>query len=93
MRLKRDRDVIRLAKHEGCTYNRFDFQRWTLPMKIDVKVDATANEKRRFLGQADVTPMIELVSIMLDSVMLVVVETRLQALLADGVDSEEQDGH
>lgn len=62
-------------------------------MKFDVKVDATSNEKRRFLGRPDLTPMIELTSIMLDSAMLAVVEIRLKALLANGVDSERQDGH
>lgn len=62
-------------------------------MKFDVRVEATTNEKRRFLGQADVTPMIELVSIMLDSVMLVVVEARLLPLTAEGAADDELDGH
>ena len=57
-------------------------------MKFDVRVEATINEKRRFFGQADVTPMIELMSIMLDSVMMAVVEARLEALMAEGAASE-----
>ena len=60
-------------------------------LKIDVRVEATANERRRLLGGADITPMIELVSIMLDSVMLVVVRARLEALSPDELDDEEQD--
>lgn len=62
-------------------------------MKIDVRVEATANERRRLLGGADITPMIELVSIMLDSVMMVVVKARLEALSADVMDEEQQDRH
>ncbi len=62
-------------------------------MKLDVRVEATPNERRRFLGQADVTPMIELASIMLDSVMMVVVEARLEALTAEGAINDEQDEH
>lgn|GEM_PF-4239798 len=61
-------------------------------MKIEVRVEATANEKRRFLGGADITPMIELVSIMLDSVMIVVVQARIKALAAEGIDGDQQDG-
>ncbi len=62
-------------------------------MKFDVRVEATTNEKRRFLGQADITPMIELASIMLDSVMMVVVEARLEALTTGTAANEKQDGH
>jgi len=61
-------------------------------VKIEVRVEATANEKRRFLGGADITPMIELVSIMLDSVMIVVVQARIKALAAEGIDGDQQDG-
>jgi len=60
-------------------------------LEIDVRVEATANERRRLLGGADITPMIELVSIMLDSVMMVVVRARLEALSADELDDERQD--
>ena len=59
-------------------------------MKIDVKVKATGNEKRRFLGRADITPMIELVSESLDVAMLAVVQARLAALTAEGFGSEAQ---
>ena len=55
-------------------------------MKIEVRVKADANERRRFLGGANTAPMIELVSVMLDHVMMVVVEERLKALTAEGVD-------
>lgn len=60
-------------------------------MKIDVRVDATLNERRRFLGRADITPMIEVVSIMLDSVSMAVVNARLAALTAEGFTGDEQD--
>ena len=49
-------------------------------MKIDLKVEATLNEKRRFRGSPDLTPLVELVSVMLDEVMMVVVNARLEAL-------------
>jgi len=57
-------------------------------MKIDVNVDATANEKRRFLGSPDVTTLIELVSVMLDEAMMVVVDARLKALETSAAVSE-----
>ena len=60
-------------------------------MKIEVRVEATANEKRRFLGGANITPMVELVSNMIDSMMLAVVDARLAALTADGMNSEKRD--
>ncbi|MDH3663999.1 MAG: hypothetical protein OEU92_28965 [Alphaproteobacteria bacterium] len=67
-------------------------------MKIDVRVEATGTEKRRFLGQADITPMIELVSDTLDTAMLAVVQARLAALTSDlaareVAESEERHGH
>lgn len=49
-------------------------------MKIQVQVDATVNEKRRFIGQPDITPLIELASEMLDHAMGLVVEARLEQL-------------
>lgn len=51
-------------------------------MEIDVQVDVTPNERRRFLGDADITPMVELVSEMLDQAMMAVVDARLAALTA-----------
>lgn len=60
-------------------------------LKIDVRVEATANERRRLLGGADITPMIELVSLMLDSVMMVVVKARLETLSTEVMDDEQQD--
>ena len=60
-------------------------------LKIDVRVEATASERRRLLGGADITPMIELVSLMLDSVMMVVVRARLETLSDDAMDDERLD--
>lgn len=57
-------------------------------MHLNVKVDATPNEKRRFLGYPDITPLVELASEMLDDLMLVVVEARLAALNDQDLDAE-----
>lgn len=59
-------------------------------MKIDVRVDATENEKRRFLGRANITPVIEVMSIALDRAMLAVVDARLETLTAELAGREEQ---
>lgn len=57
-------------------------------MKIDVRVKASGTEKRRFLGRADITPMVELVSDTLDTAMLAVVQARLAALTSELAASE-----
>lgn len=53
-------------------------------MKVEVRVDVTANEWRRLFGGADVTPLVGLMSDFLDDVAMVAVEQRLAALEADG---------
>ena len=61
-------------------------------MEIDIKVDATPNEIRRLLGNPNISPIIELLSVMLDQTMMVVVDARLQALestMAHDEDSPE----
>lgn len=60
-------------------------------MKIEVRVEATPNERRRFLGRADITPVIEVVSIMLDSVSMAFANARLASLEAEGFTSDRQD--
>ncbi|MEM9625503.1 MAG: DUF6489 family protein [Pseudomonadota bacterium] len=60
-------------------------------MKFDVRVEATTNEKRRFFGQADVTPMVELASVAMDKAMLAVVEARSKALSAEIAANQELD--
>lgn len=60
-------------------------------MKIEVRVKATTNEKRRFVGGADITPMIELLSIMLDDAMVVVVDARLAALTSTAPDGDRRE--
>jgi len=57
-------------------------------MKIEVRVDADANERRRFLGGANIVPMIEVVSVMINRMMMVVVEERLKALTAEASENE-----
>lgn len=53
-------------------------------MKVEVRVDVTANEWRRLFGGADVTPLVGLMSDVLDDVAMVAVEQRLAALEAGG---------
>lgn len=61
-------------------------------MKIEVRVDATTNERRRLIGQADITPIVELVSETLDMAMMAVVDRRLAALTAELDGQSERDG-
>lgn len=61
-------------------------------MKIDVNVEASIHEKRLFLGGANLIPMIELVSVMLDSMMMAVVKARVAALSSEAMDSDRRDG-
>ena len=49
-------------------------------MELSVRVEATVNEKRRFLGYPDITPLVELASLAMDDLMMLVVEARLAAL-------------
>jgi hypothetical protein len=60
-------------------------------MEIDIKIDATPNEIRRLLGNPDISPMIELLSVMLDQAMMVVVDARLQALESAMLQDEDVD--
>lgn len=59
-------------------------------MKMEVRVEASVNEKRRFLGGADITPMVELVSIMVDTAMLAVVDARLEALTGENAAADDR---
>ena len=56
-----------------------------MDMAIEIRINWTANQWRRFLGRADITPLAELTSIMADKIALHIVDQRLAALgLGDG---------
>lgn len=52
-------------------------------MEIDVRLDWTPNQWRRFLGRADMTPLVELAAVMLDKMALHLMDQRLASLNAD----------
>ena len=62
-----------------------------IAMKVDVTIEATPNEKRRFLGSPDLTPLVEMISVMLDEAMMVVVDARLEALEAMTFEEDDID--
>jgi len=51
-----------------------------MDMAIEIKINWTANQWRRFLGRADITPLAELTSVMADKIALHIVDQRLEAL-------------
>ncbi len=59
-------------------------------MDIDVRLRWTPTEWRRFLGLADITPLVELASVMIDQVVLGIVHQRLEALtpVCQGTEAE-----
>jgi hypothetical protein len=61
-------------------------------MKIDVRIEASPSERRRLLGRANVTPVIEVMSILSDGAAMAVVNARLAALEAEGIVGDQQDG-
>ncbi len=61
-------------------------------MELELRIDMTPNERRRFLGHPDITPMVELVSELADDVMMVVVEARLDALQSTLGELQADDG-
>lgn len=52
-------------------------------MAIEIRINWTPNQWRRFLGQPDQTPLVELTSVMIDKLALLVVDQRLEALTAE----------
>lgn len=58
-------------------------------MSVDVKVNWTMGEWRRFFGLADVTPLVELVSLMSDRFSLLMIHQRLDAMEPDAKASRE----
>lgn len=52
-------------------------------MDIEVRINWTPNQWRRFCGQADITPLVELASVMIDRMAMLVVDRRLDALTAE----------
>ena len=61
-------------------------------MKIDVKIEASPNERRRLLGRANIAPVIEVVSILFDGIAMASVNARLAALESEGFVDGRQDG-
>ncbi len=61
-------------------------------MAVEIRIDWTANQWRRFYGQADMTPMIEMVSIVADRIALVAIEKHLAALTAGTPGTTADDG-
>lgn len=49
-------------------------------MTIDIRLNWTPNQWRHFLGQADTTPLVELVSAMLDGVFFYLIQQRIATL-------------
>jgi len=62
-----------------------------MDMAIEIRIDWTANQWRRFLGQADITPIVELISVMADRAAFAAVERHLEALTAvtGGMNSDD----
>lgn len=52
-------------------------------VEIDVRLDWTPNQWRRFWGQADMTPLVELAAVMHDKMALHLMDQRLASLHAD----------
>lgn len=61
-------------------------------MNIDVRIEATSTEKRRLLGRANLTPVIEVMSILSDCVAMAMVNARLAALESEIYAGDQQDG-
>lgn len=61
-------------------------------MKIDVRIEATPNERRRLLGRANLAPVIEVMSILFDGVAMAMLNARLAALEAEIYAGDQQDG-
>ncbi len=49
-------------------------------MVIEIRLDWTPNQWRRFLGQSDTTPLVELMSVMFDKMMHHYVDRELELL-------------
>ena len=52
-------------------------------MDIQIRIKWTPNQWRRFFGQPDITPLVELASVVIDGMAMLVVERRLEAMTAD----------
>ncbi len=61
-------------------------------MKIDVRIEATPNERRCLLGRANLAPVIEVMSVLFDGVAIAMVNARLAALEAEILTGDLQDG-
>ena len=52
-------------------------------MSIEIRMNWTPNQWRRFLGQPDMTPLVELGSVVMDKIALLSIDERLAALQAE----------
>jgi hypothetical protein len=52
-------------------------------MDIEVRINWTPNQWRRFFGHADMTPLIELASVTIDRMAMAMVDRRLEVLAAE----------
>ncbi len=49
-------------------------------MDIEVRLTWTPSQWRRFLGLADITPLVEVSSVMIDRMVMGIIDQRLEAL-------------
>lgn len=60
-------------------------------MEVDVKIAWTPSDWRRFLGLADITPLVELMSVVADGLAFGEVERRLEALSCERAADDGED--
>lgn len=65
---------------------------WNEHMAIEVRIDWTPNQWRRFFGRPDTTPLVELMSVMIDKMALLDIDRRLEALTSELEDIETGTG-